>query len=115
MDAGLIAAYQEQRDALLAGVRSAARMVRNASAETMLLTPNPASSYINVRLNPSFVGFSGNQISITDAQGKVVYDMNLSGAANVFGISINDLATGIYYVLLKSNGQVISNLQLVKK
>ena len=76
----------------------------NASVSTY---PNP----VNDQLNLVVKGMEGNtQITITDAQGKVVRVINaeLTGSDEVLTYNVSDFAQGVYFLNVRNNEKVIS-------
>ena len=76
--------------------------------------PNP----VNDQLNLVIKGMEGNtQITITDAQGKVVRVINteLDGSAEVLTYSVADFAQGIYFLNVRNSEKVLSQKFVVTR
>ena len=76
--------------------------------------PNPVNDQLNLVIN----GMEGNtQITITDAQGKVVRVINaeLTGATEVLTYSVSDFAQGIYFLNVRNSEKVISQKFVVTR
>ena len=76
--------------------------------------PNPVNDQLNLVIN----GMEGNtQITITDAQGKVVRVINaeLTGGTEVLTYSVSDFAQGIYFLNVRNSEKVISQKFIVTK
>ena len=70
--------------------------------------PNPANSAINITLTQA----GNNEITITDLNGRVMYQKNTSFLNSA--ISLANFANGVYFVSVKNNNQV-DNLKFVKE
>jgi hypothetical protein len=67
--------------------------------------PNPTSDLVNIRIN--FSTIDQFFVSITDLQGKEVYNGKYVGVSNLIGINTASFATGEYILTLKDkNNQV---------
>ncbi len=76
--------------------------------------PNPVNDQLNLVIN----GMEGNtQITITDAQGKVVRVINaeLTGATEVLTYSVSNFAQGIYFLNVRNSEKVISQKFVVTR
>jgi hypothetical protein len=75
--------------------------------------PNPTSDLVNIRINHSSI--EQVVVSITDLQGKEVYNGKYAGISNVIGINTASYATGTYFLFLKNlNNQVLGTYQIIK-
>ncbi len=72
-----------------------------------VISPNPASSMMNVRLN---VNFYGTELFILDANGQQVMAVN---ASKYLSINISELPKGIYFIQLKNQPQ--SSMKFIKE
>jgi len=75
--------------------------------------PNPASSYIQLRLNSNVTGEVSVQLS--DAFGRVVKQINESVTGSNVSISTSGLATGNYILKMMYNGEQYSQKVMVIK
>ena len=76
--------------------------------------PNPVNDQLNLVIH----GMEGNtQITITDAQGKVVRVINaeLTGGTEVLTYSVSDFAQGIYFLNVRNSEKVISQKFVVTR
>ena len=76
--------------------------------------PNPVNDQLNLVIN----GMEGNtQITITDAQGKVVRVINaeLTGSTEVLTYSVAEFAQGIYFLNVRNSEKVISQKFVVTR
>ena len=75
--------------------------------------PNPTSDLVNIRINHSTI--DQLIVSITDLQGKEVYNGKYAGVSNVIGINTASYATGTYMLTLKDkNNQVFGTYKIIK-
>jgi hypothetical protein len=75
--------------------------------------PNPTSELVNIRINHSTI--DQVVVTITDLQGKEVYNGKYAGISNVIGINTASYATGTYVLSLKNlNNQVLGTYQISK-
>ena len=65
------------------------------------LYPNPASDYINIKLDGT-IGVQDALVKITDINGKIVFDSFLTG--NEMKFNTEHLANGVYQFVLKIDG-----------
>ena len=75
--------------------------------------PNPTSDLVNIRINHA----TKEQVivSITDLQGKEVYEGSYAGVANTIGINTAAYAPGTYVLSLKNNNnQVLGTYKIIK-
>lgn len=75
--------------------------------------PNPTSELVNIRINHS----SMDQVivTITDLQGKEVYNGLYAGISNIIGINTATYAPGTYLLSLKNNNnQVLGTYKIIK-
>jgi hypothetical protein len=76
--------------------------------------PNPTSDLVNIRINHSSI--EQVVVSITDLQGKEVYNGLYAGISNVIGINTASYATGTYVLSLKNlNNQVLGTYKIIKQ
>jgi hypothetical protein len=75
--------------------------------------PNPTSDLVNIRINHSTLDHVF--VSITDLQGKEVYNGKYAGISNTIGINTAAFASGTYVLSLKNNNnQVQGSYKIIK-
>jgi hypothetical protein len=75
--------------------------------------PNPTTELVNIQINYSSI--DQVVITITDLQGKEVYNGKYAGISNVIGINTASYATGTYILALKNlNNQVLGTYKIIK-
>ena len=75
--------------------------------------PNPTSDLVNIQINYSSI--DQVVITITDLQGKEVYNGKYAGISNVIGINTASYATGTYTLALKNiKNQVLGTYKIIK-
>ena len=75
----------------------------------MNVFPNPATSYLTISMKDAI---SSASYAITDAQGRLVLNGDLTEAENT--IDIKPLAMSNYYLNISVNSQVVRTYQIVK-
>jgi hypothetical protein len=76
--------------------------------------PNPTSDLLNIRINHSSI--QQFVISITDLQGKEVYNGTYSGIANTIGINTSSFSNGSYILSLSDNNQqILGTYKIIKE
>jgi hypothetical protein len=69
-------------------------LVKTGSLTKMELYPNPAQTWITVRLTPG-----GDRLTIRDSEGRMLKELRVHPAqASYLSIDINDLPNGLYWV-----------------
>lgn len=85
--------------------------------ENMLIVnvfPNPTTELVNVQINHSTI--DQVVISISDIQGKEVYNGTYAGISNTIGINTASYPTGNYTLSLKDkNNQVLGTYKIIKR
>lgn len=75
--------------------------------------PNPTSDLVNIQINHSTI--DQVVLTITDLQGKEVYNGKYAGISNVIGINTASYATGTYVLSLKNlKNQVLGTYKIIK-
>lgn len=75
--------------------------------------PNPTTELLNIQINHSTL--DQVVVTITDLQGKQVYNFKYAGISNVIGINTASYATGTYVLSLKNlNNQVLGTYKIIK-
>jgi hypothetical protein len=75
--------------------------------------PNPTTELINIQIKHSTL--DQVVVTITDLQGKEVYNGKYVGISNVIGINTASYATGTYMLSLKNlNNQVLGTYKIIK-
>lgn len=81
---------------------------QNIGQEKGLITPNPASTEIDIQ-----IPFAQKSIvQIIDVTGKVIYDKILLDKENL-NVNIDNLANGLYFVLIQSGNEIL-NTKFIK-
>ena len=76
--------------------------------------PNPTSDLLHIRINHSAI--QQFVISITDLQGKEVYNGTYSGIANTIGINTSSFSNGSYILSLSDNNQqILGTYKIIKE
>jgi len=79
----------------------------------VIVFPNPTSDLVNIRINYSSI--EQVVVSITDLQGKEVYNGKYAGISNTIGIKTAAYSSGTYVLLLKNNNnQVLGTYKIIK-
>lgn len=78
----------------------------------ILLYPNPASEYINIKFEK--IELNKANLKIIDIAGKELYSMILDGVGGELSLPLNSLTTGIYTIIIK-NDERFYNLKFIKK
>ena len=85
----------------------------DAAVLDVVVYPNPTSDMVNIRINHS--SMEQFVVSITDLQGKEVYNGLYAGVSNTIGINTTAYARGTYILLLKNkNDQVLGSYKMIK-
>jgi hypothetical protein len=75
--------------------------------------PNPTSELVNIQINHSTI--DQVVVTITDLQGKEVYNGKYAGISIIIGINTASYATGTYVLSLKNlNNQVLGTYKIIK-
>ena len=75
--------------------------------------PNPTTELVNIQINHSAI--DQVVVTITDLQGKEVYNGKYAGISNVIGINTASYETGTYVLSLKNlNNQVLGTYKIIK-
>lgn len=75
--------------------------------------PNPTNELVNIQINHSTI--DQISVSITDLQGKEIYNGNYAAVSNVIGINTSTYTTGTYFLSIKNTtGRTIGNYKIIK-
>ena len=75
--------------------------------------PNPTTDLVNIQINHSTI--DQVVVTITDLQGKEVYNGKYAGISNVIGINTASYETGTYVLSLKNlNYQILGTYKIIK-
>jgi hypothetical protein len=86
----------------------------NAEVLSVKVYPNPTTDLVNIKINYSTLEHV--IVSITDLQGKEVYNGKYSGISNTIGVNTAMYATGTYMLSLKNqNNQVLGTYKIIKQ
>ena len=83
-----------------------------ADADKYLIYPNPATDFLNVYCKSGFGEHV--QIIILDILGRRVIHTRIDEYSNIFSININNLAQGIYHIIILDK-QTQTSLKFIKK
>jgi Secretion system C-terminal sorting domain len=85
----------------------------NTNQNALIVMPSPADNFIQVSVN-QFDGSSGVELLIFDSKGKLVEQQKM-GASGIFQerIMTNHYSSGVYYVMLRQSGKVLSHKKFV--
>ena len=78
--------------------------VQENELENIAIYPNPASSNLNIVLSSQV---RINSISILDIQGRLIKEITAIDSANRAQVNISNLATGAYFISIKSDNSKI--------
>ena len=90
--------------------------IREADAAVLdvKVYPNPTTELVNIQINHSTL--EQIIISITDLQGKEVYNGKYAGISNTIGVNAAAYAPGTYVLALKNtNNQVLGTYKIIKQ
>ena len=83
------------------------------------LAPNPATTEVQISMEG--LGESGSGLTVFDAQGRTVWQRRvgsseaLTGGALTLDVSVEKFAAGLYFVTLRSDGQVVTKRLVVQR
>jgi predicted FMN-binding regulatory protein PaiB len=83
--------------------------MQESISENGILYPNPASDYINIKLN----GISTDKLEICDITGKVLLSQTITN--DYQQMQIRDLKRGMYFLKIYDKNQNIKTLKFVKR
>lgn len=87
-------------------------VINDFTSTSILVTPNPASSYMNVDLQS--IGVNQLNLQFLDVTGKLVFpEFRISGS-NV-SVNVSNLATGMYIIIAENEGLAGSSVFMVNK
>ena len=78
-----------------------------------LLYPNPATDNFNLRFEQSPT--ENYELSIYSSSGVLVKQKQLSAFNNEYRVDIQDLKSGVYFVRLESDGEIVYNGKFIKQ
>jgi hypothetical protein len=85
---------------------------KDLSIEKLSIYPNPTSGQSYIQL--SYAAGSNTSIQIYDATGRMISKTGVAQGSTVASVSADDLAVGIYRVVLLRNNQISGSVSLVK-
>lgn len=89
---------------------SAVRMLQFEKTNTAIVSPNPATDYINISgIN------SGDKVSIADITGRIVYRATFSGTDDMDKINISALHPGVYTLSIQGGKNRSQVYKILKK
>jgi hypothetical protein len=77
--------------------------------ESFVIAPNPAKGAVEI----SFATQSKSNISVYDLTGRFITQYNATSNNGSWQLPLNTMSAGVYLVVLKENGQVVSQKKLV--
>ncbi len=80
--------------------------------DQLLLYPNPAEDILNIKLL-SEGGYENTIIELRDLLGKKVLTRNLSNSGNTSSLNISNLGSGVYFVRILSNNQLLITKKVI--
>lgn len=86
-----------------------------ATALNVVVGPNPATSFINVKV--SMPGNESYRLRLINRSGQVVFDQKYASASNRIQLSVSNYADGTYFVEVTNNSGLrqINKLMIVRK
>lgn len=85
----------------------------NAAILDVKVYPNPTTELVNIQINHSTI--DQVVVTVTDIEGKEVYNGKYAGIANVVGINTSNYSTGTYLLTLKNtSNQVLGTYKIIK-
>ena len=79
----------------------------------ILVYPNPASSNVTVRLSESL--HDNASISITDVNGKIIFQQNIHSSESIVNVDVSTLDNGFYFLQVKDNSNCITKKTSIVK
>jgi hypothetical protein len=76
--------------------------------------PNPASQFITIQLNETYLSEKIENIKIIDNLGKILMDLNIDNFKSTIQLPISNLSIGAYLLVVQS-GEKLSIQQFIKK
>jgi len=76
------------------------------------LFPNPASDYINVKLN--YKAIDNVTVRIYSSLGQLVYEKSMGGVNNEM-INVNALTSGLYHLVVSNQDEIINTEKFLKQ
>lgn len=92
------------------------KIINNKLGSQIILMPNPASTYVNIKIESNWTGVS--QIQLIDITGKAVYTASerLENGSNQIKLNIPEtIGNGIYIIKLIAKDEVINEKLIIKK
>lgn len=90
-------------------VVTAVNAIDQVESQSFTISPNPAIDRISIKTTESFEGVNAE---VTDIAGKKVKSIDQSEFSSA---SVNDLSSGIYFVVLKAGDKVVGKQKLIKR
>ena len=82
-----------------------------ASASTLNVWPNPASTSVNMQYH---VATTGYRLEVIDLTGRIVYTTELTNLADRFSVNVSGFKAGLYFVHLTNSRERITKKVVVK-
>jgi len=75
------------------------------------LFPNPATTEVQISIEN--LSESGGELTVTDAQGRLMWQSNVQ--YSISNIALDNFAAGVYFVTLRSEGQMVAKRLVVNR
>ncbi|MBQ9312801.1 MAG: choice-of-anchor J domain-containing protein [Bacteroidales bacterium] len=87
-------------------------LLQTENEDALSVYPIPANDFVTVKMDNIK---SKEQITISDVQGKIILTKNLSEADDTITLNIHNLASGVYYLHLKTSDALYTRKLLIKR
>lgn len=101
-----VEAFAPRNAAINRSMRTSANSVE---IQLMQLYPIPASNLINIKLTLPQKISSSNKIVLTDANGKLIEELSVQQADQIFTLDLSNWKSGMYNATLFSEGKLIQS------
>lgn len=86
----------------------------NIPVQQLAIVPNPAWDIVSIRY-PDIFGFDDKEISIYNSQGREILNISATNDLSETRVNIENLAAGLYFVVLKVEGEKEATGKMVKR
>ena len=86
---------------------------KTANNRLLKVYPNPVTDNFNLLLEQSPT--ENYELSIYSSSGALVKQKQLSAFSNQYNVNIQDLKSGVYFVRLESDGEIVYNGKFIKQ
>jgi len=80
--------------------------------KTVIAYPNPCKDYLIIKRNKS--SKVSLNLSLANSDGKILIQKDISDRNNLIYLSMKELSPGIYFIVIKANGEKTEILKIVK-